>query len=496
MAEKSVAIVGAGIAGLSAACYARLNGYRALVLEQGRTAGGLCTAWKRGGYTFDGCLHWLVGTSPCLGMREMWDELGALKGAQVVNPDEFLRIENAEGPTVTFWKDPVRLREHLLSLAPSDGERIRTFTGAVELFAGFLAPAGGRGTPSLAAVLPFLSAMRRWNRITVDEFASGFSSPLLREAFRLVMLPSMSMTTLISTFAWLSRDVAGYPIGGSAPFAESIRRRVEELGGEIRFGARVEKILVRSSAAVGVRLAGGEEIQADAVISAADGHTTIYEMLDGAYEGRRIARLYQERPLFPSLVIVSLGVRHLFPELSPSVTGISIPLEKSWKIGEERLERLTVHVRVEDPTLAPSGCTAISCILPTRFDWWHALSVDPGGYAAMKEKIAAGVIAALNIRFPGLANQVEERDVATPLTLVRYTGNWMGSFEGWLYTPWTARLKIPTTLPKLRNFHMAGQWVQPGGGLPTAARSGRDAVKAVCRADRTVFVGASQTTAG
>lgn len=63
MAEKIV-IIGAGISGLSAGCYACMNGYKAEIYETQAKPGGLCTAWKRKGYTIDGCIHWLTGSSP------------------------------------------------------------------------------------------------------------------------------------------------------------------------------------------------------------------------------------------------------------------------------------------------------------------------------------------------------------------------------------------------------------------------------------------------
>jgi phytoene dehydrogenase-like protein len=56
MAEKSIIIIGGGIAGLAAGCYARMNGYRAHIFELHTLPGGLCTSWDRKGYTFDGCI--------------------------------------------------------------------------------------------------------------------------------------------------------------------------------------------------------------------------------------------------------------------------------------------------------------------------------------------------------------------------------------------------------------------------------------------------------
>jgi len=60
---KSIIIVGGGIGGLSAGCYAQMNSYRTQIFEMNDKPGGLCTAWQRKGYTIDGCLCWLVGSA-------------------------------------------------------------------------------------------------------------------------------------------------------------------------------------------------------------------------------------------------------------------------------------------------------------------------------------------------------------------------------------------------------------------------------------------------
>ncbi len=83
--------------------------------------------------------------------------------------------------------------------------------------------------------------------------------------------------------------------------------------------------------------------------------------------------------------------------------------------------------------------------------------------------------------------------MATPLTFEHYTGNWQGSFEGWQLT--TKALSLTMTgkglrkaLPGLKNFYMIGQWVEPGGGLPTSAMSARGLIKKLCAQDQRPFV--------
>ncbi len=94
------------------------------------------------------------------------------------------------------------------------------------------------------------------------------------------------------------------PLGGSVSVAQTVARRYRALGGTLHFGSKVEKILVEGGRAVGIRLASGTEHRADAVISAADGRTTTFGMLDGRFASPKIRRAYAEWKVYPPLVQV------------------------------------------------------------------------------------------------------------------------------------------------------------------------------------------------
>jgi phytoene dehydrogenase-like protein len=80
---------------------------------------------------------------------------------------------------------------------------------------------------------------------------------------------------------------------------------------------------------------------------------------------------------------------------------------------------------------------------------------------------------------------VESR--ATPATTVRYTGNWRGSFEGFMPVPRYLMKGLPKRLPGLDDFSMVGQWVQPGGGLPTGVMTAREVLQLVCKREGVTF---------
>ena len=108
-------------------------------------------------------------------------------------------------------------------------------------------------------------------------------------------------------------------------------------------------------------------------------------------------------------------------------------------------------------------------------------------YKAEKQSLADAVIDQLEKRFPGIKGEIEVVDVATPVTYERYTGNWQGSYMGWANTTETMGKSMSRTLPGLRNFYMAGQWVFMGGGVPGAVMSGRHLMQIICKKDKIRF---------
>ena len=247
---------------------------------------------------------------------------------------------------------------------------------------------------------------------------------------------------------------------------------------------------MENGSAVGVRLADGSEHRAGRVISAADGHTTIYKMLDGKYKDESIDKMYREWKPFPPLVYVGMGVKRSSAEEPKTVSGISVPLKHALDIGDQVVRRLPIHIYNQDPTLAPKGGTSLVVMLPSRYEYWKELSADRAAYDEKKDQVARGVVTALEEHYPGIGADVEMVDVATPLTFERYTGNWKGSFEGWLITPensFSVMKPMSQKLPGLANFFLCGQWVEPGGGLPTGVMSARRLFQAICKEDGLKF---------
>ena len=497
--DRSIIIIGAGLTGLSAGCYGRMNGYKTTIFEMHSLPGGVCTSWDRKGYTVDGAVNWVMGTKPASPFYRFWEELGATQDWKIHNHELAVTVENREGRALPIFCDADRLEEHLLEIAPEDAEAIRDLTAAIRKASRLEMPVDRPAELYTLfdmlkgiAALPMMQFLRKWSKISVEDFVSRLKNPFLKEAIPRAFGLGWPMTMLVMMLGFQHAKSAGYIIGGALPLAQSIEKRFRSLGGKVHYDSRVKAIIVVNDRAVGVRLADGSEHRADWVISAADGRTTIFDMLEGKYVDQEITSRYEHPRLFNPLVYVSLGVARKYPDLPAAIEGLVYPLDKPITIAGKEERVLFVRSYSFDPTMAPAGKEVLIVQWETDYDYWSDLRRNMDRYTAEKRRIAAAVIEALEQRFPGISGYVEMTDVATPITWERYTGNWRGAYEGWMFDTQTFTSNMKKTLPGLGNFYMAGQWVNPGGGIPTAVMSGNHTVQMICRKDRRKFVTADR----
>jgi phytoene dehydrogenase-like protein len=487
-----VIIIGAGVSGLSVGCYLQMNGFRTEIVEMHTLPGGVCTAWTRKGYTFDGCIHWLMGSSPGPDMHRMWRELHAVQGKRFVEWDQYATVRTPGGQQLTVYTDPSRLRTEMLRLGPEDGRQIDLLCRAIERFSRIDMPVTTeRMGPweKMRIYLPYLAAgptLARLSSTSVQQYCARLHSRALAGALAMLAggdgsMPDFPLMGLAMMLGFMHRGSNGYPIGGSKEFARSIEKRYLELGGSVRYGAKVEKILVENGAAVGIVVDGVTHGAAE-VISCADGHATIFDMLGGRYMSPLQREAYESYPVFASLLYVGIGLARDMTGL-PSTLLFSLPGKLRLEDGGLEISRMGVRFFSFDPTMAPAGKTAATVMIESRnLPYWEELRrTDTARYREEKRRVGELVVDALERELGGIRDAVEVVDVATPATWHRYTGNWQGSYEGFLPTRKTMMKNLGFTLPGLAHFWMHGQWVAPGGGLPPAGMNGRALAKLICR---------------
>ncbi len=482
MGDKKVLIIGGGIASLCTGVYLQRNGFQTEILEMHSIAGGLATGWKRNGYTFENCIHWLLGSKKGEELNETWREVFDIDRLEFHDDEIYEVIEKGDDRLVVY-RDVDRMEQEFLAKAPEDGAVIREFVRLVRKLSCFRFPRGDSLIPrllSVAKALPHLWRLGRYGKITLGGYAERVRNPLLKSFFA-SGLEEMSFVGIAFTMAWMTRRNTGYPIGGSLRMIGLIEEQYRALGGRLRFDTRVEKIIVKSGKAAGVVVEGGKEIAADIVVSAADGHTTIFQFLEGKFLGDKIEKAHKSYKFFPSYLQVSLGVA---AELKGEPGFLLLLLDDDLVVDPQTRQRfLSFRIFNFDPTMSPVGKTAVVCFLATynHEDWVSLRERDREAYDAEKERVAREVVDLFEKRFPAGKGRIDVVDVATPSTVIRYTGNWKGSMEGWLITPSTGMRPLPPVLRGLRDFYMVGQWVSPGGGLPSGLMTARSTARMICR---------------
>ena len=340
-------------------------------------------------------------------------------------------------------------------------------------------------------LLPVLRSVMKYVKITTEGFAESFTDPFLRKAFATIQYDLHGVPVLIPMIfmSAMSKGDAGWPVGGSSAMAGNIQKRYLELGGQVAFGCCVDQILVENNKAVGVQLADGTKHYADLVVSAADGYATIFGMLDAKYVTDTVRAYYDSYPkTMPFGLEFYYGVNL---EFAGEPHALVLFQDEPIIIEDREYDRLSVEVFNFDPSFAPAGKTVIKVVVDSDYDYWQKLSKDKTAYNNEKTRLADQIADRLDKRFVGFKNSIEAVDVVTPVTVTHWTGGYRG-----FCLPWPAPEQISgevnkngvsKTLPGLQNFHMVGQWAVGMNGLGTAAKSGRDLIKQLCKKDNKKF---------
>ena len=490
--KKKVIVIGGGIAGLTAGVYALRCGFDATILESHSIAGGNCTSWKRGGYLFEGGMHWLTGSGENEPINALWRTIGALDDTVTIHtPEPFIEYDH-KGTPVRFYRNVDTTEKHLIETAPDDEKEIKKLCGSIRRVKGISMPVtdirGVRVTKknrlpisSLFAALSALRTMKKFSGMSKKEFVGKFTN----EGIRGLLSASISETAgggfLLLTLGSLANGDGGFPEGGSLPFVERIVRRFTDMGGELLCGTRADKIITENGKAAGV-MTKGNTMKADAVIVTAD-TMAIDRLFDTPPSSRWLDTMRTVTE--PTMVtFVSLGID---ADLRRYHKNRIIKLEHPISLASHTYEYMTVNNYASDPAYSPEGKAAVTVQLDgDTYDFWKDAASN-GSYAGEKKRIADAVIAELTANMLEINGKVQVTDVATPLTYERYCGNWKGS---WM-TEMTPKMKLrtyPAAIKGLNNVYFAGQRMMPPGGLPAALMSGRTAVQYLCRDTDTVFI--------
>jgi phytoene dehydrogenase-like protein len=489
--KKSLIIIGGGLAGLATGCYGQMNDYETKIFETQEKPGGVCVSWKRKGYSFDYAVHNVFGVTPNSVNNSLWQELGALHGLQAHSFKEFTQVEDTDGKKFTVFTDLKKLETHMKALAPNDHKLIEEFVSAVHKFSGYdLFSAMSGGVATKLKMLPLMGTLMKYSKITIRDYAEKFADPFMKKAFATIQydIPEAPVVITLIFLASLSQGDGGWPIGGSMALARNIEKRYLELGGKIFYNSKVSKITVKEGKAAGVQLEDGSEHFAEIIVSAADGYSTIYKMLEGKYVTPIIGAYYEAYPKTqPFGLEIWYGVNKQFQNEPHSIV---LFLDQPITVEDRKVDRLDIEVFNFDPSLKPECKTVIKVVLDSDYDYWKTLYRNREEYKIQKQKLAKEIAEHLEKRFPELISKIEAADVVTPISVEHWTSAYRGC-QAWgapkQFQKEVTKNGVSKSLPGLENFFMVGQWAIGTVGLNTACLTGRNLIRDLCKRDNKKF---------
>ena len=487
-------IVGSGLGGLSCAAALARKGYKALVLEQHDRPGGYATTFARpGGFVFDVSLHSTV-VGERNGVRNLISGFPEITEVEFVPHTTLYRAIFPEHDIRVPPRDVPGYVAALSRLFPDEKENIKALFEDMKGLTrdvGKLSGAGAKVDMSrFPSEFPYLY---RWGAKTWGEMLGArITNPRLQGIVSSLWvyfgLPPSRLSAMYYAMPLTGYLEEGgyYPKGKSQKISDALVKFIETRGGKVLLKSRVERILVKEGAAYGVKCASGE-YRARAVVSNANAWDTFHTLLEPEPRLKDyLARL--------DAMSVSLSCFQVFLGLKQDLVGKSgiadteIFYAPGYDVEADYRDALAADVAncgycvtLYDNLYkgySPPGKNTINVIVLQGYDHWRKYEADyragrKAAYRAAKERMADILLARVEkALLPGLRKAIEVKEIGTPLTNFRYTGNYRGAIYGWDQTvDNTPPRRLPNATP-IRNLYLAGAWTTPGHGYGAVIASG------------------------
>lgn len=496
--SKKVAIIGAGISGLTAGIYACKAGFDVDIYESHAVAGGECTGWKRNGFDIDGCIHWMTGTLKGTGLHDVWKTCGALGDDVEVLNHEYLTAYLHEDKLYYLYSDLDKLELELTKISPNDSKAIKKLTKVIRLCQRLEVPVKKPYeflsiSEKIKMLFKFFRIGRCINkaaRYSAKEYVADISSPIVKKIIQTVIPDHIAASSLIAALGFRSKGDGGWPMGGSLEMVQRMQKKLESLGGRLHLGVEIDEIVIENGKAIGVRTKKAGEIKkADYVVPAIDAYAMLNKLLGGKYKDRYFDKRFNNPfdHLLVSSTIIALGVE---VNMGNRPHNLCINLSTPLLINKTTHTNMIIRHYDYDPKFCSDGKSLIEVVLPDfEFDYWNELKQSSLElYKNEKARVLDAIVAEIQKVYPEITDKVKMTDVATPATFKRYCNAYRGSYMSFITIPKAKPSMIPEnhkgTIDGIRNMYLAGQWVFPNGGLPLAAIAGKFAIQRICRQEK------------
>lgn len=481
-------VIGSGPNGLSAACTLSKRGHRVLVLEaNARRPGGALGSEES---TLPGFIHDVGAgffpfgrTSPAFRALDLESAGVVWQNAELESCHPAL-----DGSYACIARDVEVAARHFGTERDGDAwRRLATFHRSIEprLLEALMDPFPALGPALRLGVMNLLRVAGMFAKSGRRLAKSLFHSEAARR-----VLPSLALHVDVGPDDWfgsglgymlgLTASTGGYavPRGGAQAITNGLITLLERHGGRLRLGARVERVIVRGRRAVGVVLAGGEEVRVTrAVLADTSAPALCLQLLEPEHVPGRMIRKMRRFPLgFGTFKLdVALGgpVPWTLPQARMSAVvhaGESLD-DLSRFVREVRAGRLPERPYLVigqqsliDRTRAPQNGQ-------TLYVYSRVPSDVAGGWDAARERFADSIMERIEGLAPGTRSLVLARKAHAPSDLERMNANLIGGDLGGGSNAWNRQLLFRPMFPYFRyrmpveRLYLCSSYAHPGAGV-------------------------------
>ena len=502
-------IIGSGLGGLSCAAAFARKGYRALVIEQHDKPGGYATAFSRpGGFVFDVSLH-STGVGERNGVRNLIQGFPEITNVEFVSHPYLYRAIFPDYDIRVRQRDLQAYLEQLKGLFPEEWAGIeRLFAEAQALTADVKRISRAQGRVDFAKFPVEYPALYRsgeqtWGQMVDAHIRNPKLKAIVSAQWAYYGLPPSKLASFYYALPAIGYFEQGgyYPKGRSQTISDALVKFIEARGGRVLVNTKVDRILTQNGEAYGVQCDNGDEYLARAVVSNASAGQTFGRMLEEDPESDNGALAeYKTRlsglSISQSCFQVFLGLKRdlvgelEIPDSEIFVEGGYDPDATYERFRQADVERTGYAITLYDNLFqgySPKGKNTLNLITLQGFDHWVQFEKDyragrKSEYNREKERMADILIARAEERLlPGLSKAIEVREIGTPLTNLRYTGNDRGAIYGWDQTVDNSGDRRIGHATPVKNLYLAGAWTRPGHGYGAVIQSGLECFGEIAR---------------
>ncbi len=496
MSRKKVVVVGAGPGGLVASILLASNGYDVHVFEQNDYVGGRNSSLMLGDYRFD------LGPTFFM-MPDILSGIFRQTGRTLTDYVTLTEIDplyrlSFNGGTYEFLpsRNRRKMQAAMEELAPGS---FRGYLKYMEkesikyerLAACFRMPYGrliDYLKKEMLTAVPYLDA----HKSVYDVLGRYFKNPYLKLSFtsqaKYIGMSPWQAPGTFSIIPYAEHAGGIYHVeGGLNRLSEAMARVVQEEGGKIHLGTKVERVVVEKKTAKHVVLENGEWVSADYVIINADFAHAMTHLVDKKKRRKYSDRKLEKKKYSCSTFMLYLGVNKVYHELPHH----NIVFADDYKSNVDDITKRKVlstdfsfyfqNASVTDNTLAPEGKSTIYVLVPvpnnkSDIDW-----------PVQKERFRSKVIFELENRggLTDLSRYIEEEKIITPADWENDYAIYKGATFNLCHNVGQMLYMRPhNEFEEFKNCYLVGGGTHPGSGLPAICQSGKISAELIMKRDR------------